>query len=725
MNWIELHTDTSASEQLSFLDGAQIVSLCAKHGCAAVACTDRNSVLSYLAMEKEAERRGIRLIYGVTLDCVDRDDRYAITLLAKNETGRHNIFTLMRLLDENQFPFGRCVTRQQIEVHRDGLLLGASAVDGQLVRAIQLRRGVHRQKQIAGGYDYLEFPLEPYDTAAQLLQLAKEISIPLCAVQNARMDQEPSEAEIQAFQAISYDAGSHEWPAPYLPPEKLTKRFRALYVLPGEGKGMEQALSQGPAQIMEQIEPLEPLRHLLSRNVETVEHERQKQFRIMAEMALQQRYGEHPAPGIVRRFNWELERFEQLGMAGQIQLMQEIVKTAREAGGRVSIAGTWNSSFLLYLLEITELNPLPQELEPNGLDLCPVSLLGTEKALLSADLRLPGELIPLVKERAAKQYGNKLLQIRRMVRGTRTEDEVKTLIEQYLMDCCSKETAEVLREDGAFYYAVHGYSGRMQMAPFFTSLHLLPEAADPSALPVGLGAPEHILSMSSFGSRGIENIPSVLLLGSPAQSVLVRCAASTGVRYQDIPVDDKAVYAALGEAYRVGDTETPVAAACGLLGTGVNEFDTELYHALDFVDLHSLTRFMSLAHSAGAWQDNQQSLLQGGTISTAQLITCREDVYRYLTERGASSSEAADFMEFVQFGKAARAGYSEAQRELLRKCKAEEWFVQACQNIHYLFPESHSAEYAVSLVRLVWYVLNYPATGTVVLGERSNYSVGG
>lgn len=723
MNWIELHTDTSASEQLSFLDGAQIVSLCAQNGCTAVACTDRNSILSYLPMEREAERRGIQLLYGVTLDCVDLDDRYAITLLAKNETGRRNIFALMRLLDENQFPFGRCVTRQQIEVHRDGLLLGASAVDGQLVRAIQLRRGVHRQKQIAGGYDYLEFPLEPYDTAAQLLQLAKEISIPLCAVQNARMDQEPSEAEIQAFQAISYDAGSHERPAPYLPPEKLTKRFRALYVLPGEG--VEQALSQGPAQIMEQIEPLEPLRHLLSRNADAVEHERQKQLRIMAETALQQRYGEHPAPGIVRRFNWELARFEQLGMAGQILLMQEIVKTAREAGGRVSIAGTWNSSFLLYLLEITELNPLPQELEPNGLDLCPVSLLGTEKALLSADLRLPDEAIPLVRERVVKQHGNQLLQNQWMVREPRAEDEINALIEQYLTDCCSKETAKALREDGAFYYTVRGHSGRMEMDAILSSLYLLPEVPDPSALPIAPDIPEYSLRMASFGLHRMDHIPSVVLLGSSAQSVLVRCAANTGVPFQEIPLDDESVYMTLGEAYRTGNTETPVAAACGLLGIGVNEFTREFYQAMGFADLHSLIRFMNLAHSAGAWQDNQQSLLQGGTISPAQLITCREDVYRYLTERGASSSEAADFMEFVQFGKAARAGYSEAQRELLRKCKAEEWFVQACQNIHYLFPESHSAEYAVSLVRLVWYVLNYPATDAIVLGECSDYSVGG
>ena len=82
-------------------------------------------------------------------------------------------------------------------------------------------------------------------------------------------------------------------------------------------------------------------------------------------------------------------------------------------------------------------------------------------------------------------------------------------------------------------------------------------------------------------------------------------------------------------------------------------------------------------------------------------------------------------MEFVLFGKAARAGYSEAQRELLRKCKAEEWFAQPRQNIHYLFAETHSAAYPVSLAPLVWYILNYPETGAIVLGERSDYSVGG
>lgn len=45
----------------------------------------------------------------------------------------------------------------------------------------------------------------------------------------------------------------------------------------------------------------------------------------------------------------------------------------------------------------------------------------------------------------------------------------------------------------------------------------------------------------------------------------------------------------LGEAYLTGTTETPVAVACGLLGIGANEFDTELYQAIDFTDLHVFT----------------------------------------------------------------------------------------------------------------------------------------
>ena len=99
---------------------------------------------------------------------MDRDDRYAVTLLARNMKGRDQIFGLVKLLKENEASFGRFVTRQQIEEHRDGLLMGASAMDGQLARSIQLRRSNTVIKKAALRYDYIELPLEPYDVSAQL-----------------------------------------------------------------------------------------------------------------------------------------------------------------------------------------------------------------------------------------------------------------------------------------------------------------------------------------------------------------------------------------------------------------------------------------------------------------------------------------------------------------------------------------------------------------------------
>ena len=185
MSWIELHTDARYSEVLSSFGEDEIISACAQHGCKAVAVTDRNTVQGYLIAEHEAAKRGISLIYGITVDCLDREDRYAVTLLAKNQTGRENIFALLSLLDGRNQPLGSYVTRQQLEAHRDGLLLGASARDGQLVRAIQLRRSDAALKKAALTYDYMELSLEPYDVTTRLCRLSCESGVPACAVQNA------------------------------------------------------------------------------------------------------------------------------------------------------------------------------------------------------------------------------------------------------------------------------------------------------------------------------------------------------------------------------------------------------------------------------------------------------------------------------------------------------------------------------------------------------------
>lgn len=707
MNWIELHTDTYCSDTLSFLTPEQVVSLAANSGCKAVAITDRNSVRAYWAAEREAARKNIALIYGLTIDCVDEEDRYSVTALAKTEQGRRNLFTLIRLLDQNDFPFGRCVTRKQLDAHREGLLLGASAAGGQLIRAIQLRRGERRLKQLAKSYDYIEFPLLPYDATVQLIPISKSCKIPLCAVQSATVIPNCSAEESHAFRAVNLSYGSDDFPQPYISPAEFQEQIRALYSLPAEKNVVEEALALGPKQILNQIEPLPPLHKLLSENTGKFESFQQERLRTEAEDALVRKYGMAPSSGIRERFNWELDRVESLHMASQILFMGDIAQIIRNAGSSMTIGGIWNSSFLLYLLDVTEINPLSKDLDAKGFDLCPASLFSTGKPLLSADIRMSPDLIPILEKTVTQHHRGKLLELKPMSRMSNSEEHTTAVIRGYFEELGQKDDIEFLKENGLFYHTVSRYSSRILQSPSLHWIYLLPEETDFSLLPV-TSDPNLITQLETSSSLRFDHIPCALLIGSFSNSVLDICAQSTGIPYQEIPLDDKAVFSALRESYRTENTETPIAAACTLVGSGICTFNAELFHAIDVQDLRSLSRFMSLSHSSGAWQDNQQILLQNGTLTPDMLITCREDVYRYMMEHGAAAGEASALMDSVRMGMPSRFGYSDSDNLIFSRCSVEPWFTQVCQKIDYLFPEAHSIPFAIQLIQLVWYVIHRP-----------------
>ena len=717
MNWIELHTNTCCSDTLSFLEPEQVISFAASSGCKAVAITDRNSVRAYWAAEQEAARKNIFLIYGLTIDCVDEEDRYAVTVLAKNEQGRRKLFSLIHLLDQNHFPFGRCVTRAQLDSHREGLLLGASAANGQLIRAIQLRYGERRLYQIAKAYDYIELPLLPYDAAAQLFPIAKVCQIPLCAVQHATIREDHSSEESHTFRAVALSLGREDLPQPYRTPAEFYEQMRQLYSLPGEKDGIEDALTHGPVQILNQIESIPPLHELLRETTGQLGSYQQERLRIEAEDVLIQKYGTAPAAGIRDRFNWELERIEALHMASQILFMRDIAQIVLDTGSSMTIGGTWNSSFLLYLLGVTETDPLSADPDTKGSDLCPVSLLGTGKPLLSADIRVSPELIPILEKSCAHRYGRRLLEVNAMSRMSSSEEHTTAVIRRYFEELGQDSDVEFLQQNGLFYHTVSRHSSRMSQTPSLHWLYLLPKEVDPTFLPVTTDPITSITQLDTSRSIRFDHIPCVLLIGSSANSVLDMCVQKTGIPYQNIPLDDEAVFSALRKAYVEEDPEGSVAAACKLVGSGICTSNTEIFRAMNVQNLHSLSRFMSLSHSSAAWQENQQLLLENGTLTPDMLITCREDIYRYMMEHGASTTEATAVMDSVQMGLPSRFGYSASDELTLALCQVDPWFTQVCQKIEYLFPEAHSLSFAIQLVRLVWYVIYRPEVGSLLIEE--------
>lgn len=702
MNWIELHTNTRYSDVLSFIEPKQMVSICAKHGCRAVAITDRNTVQAYLAAEREAAKRGIALIYGLTVDCLDRDDMYAVTLLTKNMKGRDQIFDLLKLLKENETSFGRCVTRQQMEEHRDGLLIGASAMDGQLVRAIQLRRSIKYIKKAASRYDYIELPLEPYDVSTQMCRVAMECHIPVCAVQNATLEEYCDSAQQHAYCAIAHFWGKQEEAACYMLPEDLAESFQELYILPEEQSAIQKALEDGPQQIASMIEPMPSIRELLRAGRIRRHKNCMDKLREDAMQKLEQQYGQAVKYAVRERLDWELKQVDRAGAAGTICLLQEIRAALTDKGRSMMIAGTWNSSFLLYLLGIINIDPLPKSLSDSGCDLCPASLFCTGDDLLSVEIRVSEDSVPIVKERLASVYGEEMVAVCPTNRLVEDDELLNEIIECYFGERCDPEEQKALREDGSFFWHItHGASEEQVRG----AMPLLCWVPDQEHLPP-IQKQENDPFAMELDYWGID-VPHIRLLSSKLLNVLEKFEQKTGVRSESIPLDSPEVFQTI-VSEQTAEEVTSIGAACLFAGCRTTKDFSVICDALKVHDVGSLSRALSLDHGTGVWLDNQSKLYQDGKITAEQIICCREDVYRYLTARGVAEEEAASYMKEVYMGTVRRKGLSEVDMSRLKHCEAEDWFISVCQKVDYLFPESHSVAYAMLMIRLVWYVLRYP-----------------
>ena len=57
--------------------------------------------------------------------------------------------------------------------------------------------------------------------------------------------------------------------------------------------------------------------------------------------------------------------------------------------------------------------------------------------------------------------------------------------------------------------------------------------------------------------------------------------------------------------------------------------------------------------------------------------------------------------------------------DALQACGAEDWFLESCQKIEYLFPRGHGAAMADCLARLVWYAIHAPKESEAVFKKAA------
>lgn len=140
---------------------------------------------------------------------------------------------------------------------------------------------------------------------------------------------------------------------------------------------------------------------------------------------------------------------------------------------------------------------------------------------------------------------------------------------------------------------------------------------------------------------------------------------------------------------------------------GIPEFGTsfvkKMLEATNPKTFAELVRISGLSHGTDVWTNNAKDLVEKG-IPLSNLICCRDDIMVYLLEKGLQPKAAFTIMEDVRKGK----GLKPDTVELLKNYQIEDWYIESCQKIKYMFPKAHATAYVIMGWRVAWFKIYYP-----------------
>ena len=179
----------------------------------------------------------------------------------------------------------------------------------------------------------------------------------------------------------------------------------------------------------------------------------------------------------------------------------------------------------------------------------------------------------------------------------------------------------------------------------------------------------------------------------------------------DIPMDDADTMELFKSTKSIGVKPEQINCKTGILG--IPEFGTPM--GVNMVDeikpktFADLIKISGLSHGTDVWRGNARDLILNNVVPFSEVIGCRDDIMIYLMYQGIKPITAFKIMEFVRKGKASKDPATWANhKQVMEEAGIEDWYIDSCGKIKYMFPKAHAAAYVTSAFRIGWYKVHMP-----------------
>ena len=672
-----------------------------------------------------------------------------IILLVKEQQGIRNLYELVSRAHLEHFRKYPIIPKSLLMELRDGLIVGSACESGELFKAIVGRRSMRELMRIAEFYDFLEIqPLcnnafllrngtarseeELRDYNRKLLKLGQLLGKPVVATGDVHFLDPKDEVFRRILLSNKFDDCDEPLPLYFKTTDEMLEEFSYL--------GAENARAvviDNPRAIADSCLDVAPLpTGLFTPKIENSA----QQLHDLCYEKMHRLYGDDPPELVTGRVEEELGNICSRGYDVIYMSAVKLVAKSLEAGYLVGSRGSVGSSIIAFLSGITEVNALPAHYR------CPKCrhVDFETGANYACGVDMPDALCPECGTKYVKDGynipfetflgfgGDKVPDIDLNFSGEYQAQAHRDTIELFGADHVFRAgTIGTIAEKTAFGY-VKKYMeerGRQvskveenRLAAGFTGvkrttgqhpggLVVIPQDKSiydfcPVQHPADDTDTDIITTHFEYHSME-SNLLKLDMLGHDDPTMIHMLEELTGVDARALPLDDPETMRLFRTPEALGiANDDPIIGRTGSIA--VPEFGTKFTREM-LVDtqpekMSTLVRLSGFSHGTDVWLGNAKDLIDSGTAGVDEAIGCRDDIMISLIEQGLPAKRAFKIMESVRKGK----GLAEDMEADMRAAGVQDWYIDSCKKIKYLFPKAHAVAYVMMALRIAWFKVHMP-----------------
>jgi DNA polymerase-3 subunit alpha (Gram-positive type) len=185
----------------------------------------------------------------------------------------------------------------------------------------------------------------------------------------------------------------------------------------------------------------------------------------------------------------------------------------------------------------------------------------------------------------------------------------------------------------------------------------------------------------------------------------------SGIKINDIPLDDKDVYKIFNSPDILGVSKDQIMWETGTLGIPEmgTKFVTQMLVDTKPQTFGELVKVSGLSHGTDVWIGNVQEIVKNKICPFKEVVGCRDDIMVYLMASGMEALDAFKIMEFVRKGKASQEKEEWVKwKQKMKDNHIADWYIDACEKIKYMFPKAHATAYVMMAIRVAYFKVHYP-----------------